>query len=142
MVRVLLEQRARGQSSGCFLVETPYTLGSCVSEDLQIQRDFSLRQQKTQLNPRSRKVGILNKVRRFFSPQHLCLFYNTQVCSCLECSSPLWYGATQFLLDILDWLQRRANRIVNSPEFTEALEPLYKYRLLNNPLSPLSWIVF
>lgn len=67
----------------------------------------------------SRKLGILNKKRWFFS-----LLYKSQVRSCLKYCSHLCYGAAQYLLVALDRLQRRAIRIVNSPEATKLLELL------------------
>lgn len=72
----------------------------------------------------SRKLGVLNKVRRFFTPIQLCLLYKTQVRSCVEYCSHLWDGSAKYLLDALDRLQRRAVRIIGDVEVTNTLEPL------------------
>ncbi|RVE49507.1 hypothetical protein evm_005848, partial [Chilo suppressalis] len=39
---------------------------------------------ETLIKTASRKLGVLNKVRRFFTPDQLCLLYKTQVRSCVE----------------------------------------------------------
>ncbi|XP_050342145.1 uncharacterized protein LOC126768217 [Nymphalis io] len=72
----------------------------------------------------SRKLGVLNKVRRFFTPQQLCLLYKTQVRSCVEYCSHLWDGSAKYLLEALDRLQRRAVRIIGDVKVTNTLEPL------------------
>jgi hypothetical protein len=72
----------------------------------------------------SKKLGILNKVRRFFTPDQLCLLYKTQVRSCVEYCSHLWDGSAKYPLDALDRLQRRAVRIIDDEEVTRHLEPL------------------
>ncbi|RVE40408.1 hypothetical protein evm_014942, partial [Chilo suppressalis] len=72
----------------------------------------------------SRKLGVLNKVRCFFTPEQLCLLYKTQVRSCVEYCSHLWDGSAKYLLDALDRLQRRAIRIIGDEEVTKHLEPL------------------
>lgn len=72
----------------------------------------------------SRKLGVLNKVRRFFTPVQLCLLYKTQVRSCVEYCSHLWDGSAKYLLDALDRLQRRASRIIGDEEVSNHLEPL------------------
>ncbi|RVE43469.1 hypothetical protein evm_011886 [Chilo suppressalis] len=72
----------------------------------------------------SRKLGVLNKVRRFFTPDQLCLLYKTQVRSCVEYCSHLWDGSAKYLLDALDRLQRCAIRIIGDEEVTKHLEPL------------------
>ncbi|RVE54134.1 hypothetical protein evm_001257 [Chilo suppressalis] len=71
----------------------------------------------------SRKLRVLNKVRRFFTPEQLCLLYKTQVRSCVEYCSHLWDDSAK-LLDALDRLQRRAIRIIGDEEVTKHLEPL------------------
>ncbi|RVE54942.1 hypothetical protein evm_000309 [Chilo suppressalis] len=72
----------------------------------------------------SRKLGVLNKVRRFFTPEQLCLLYKTQVRSCVEYCSHLWDGSSKYMLDALDRLQQRAIRIIGDEEVTKHVEPL------------------
>lgn len=72
----------------------------------------------------SRRVGILNKVRRFFTPGQLYRLYKAQVRPGMEYCSHLWDGSAQYLLDALDGLQRRAIRIVNDADVTSNLESL------------------
>ncbi|RVE40332.1 hypothetical protein evm_015018 [Chilo suppressalis] len=79
---------------------------------------------ETVIKTASRKLGVLNKVRRFFTPDQLCLLYKTQVRSCVEYCSHLWDGSDKYLLDALDRLQRRAIRIIGDEEVTKHLEPL------------------
>ncbi|CAH0397242.1 unnamed protein product [Chilo suppressalis] len=64
------------------------------------------------------------EVRRFFTPDQLCLLYKTQVRSCVEYCSHLWDGSAKYLLDALDRLQRRAARIIGDEEATKKLESL------------------
>ncbi|RVE45150.1 hypothetical protein evm_010173 [Chilo suppressalis] len=71
---------------------------------------------ETVIKTASRKLGVLNKVRRFFTPDQLCLLYKTQVRSCVEYCSHLWDGSAKYLLDALDRLQRRAIRIIGDEE--------------------------
>lgn len=72
----------------------------------------------------SRKLGILNKVRRFFTPEQRLLLYKAQIRSCAEYCSHLWDGSAKYLLDALDSLQRRAVRIIGDPMVSKFLEPL------------------
>ncbi|XP_064074657.1 uncharacterized protein LOC135193964 [Vanessa tameamea] len=72
----------------------------------------------------SRKLGVLNKVRRFFTPQQLLLLYKTQVRFCVEYCSLLWDGSAKYLMEALDRLQQRAVGIIGDVEVTNTLEPL------------------
>lgn len=64
----------------------------------------------------SGKLSVLNKVRRFFSHEHLCFLYKTQFRSCVEYGSHHCDGTAQYLYDALGRLQRQAIRIFNSHE--------------------------
>lgn len=94
-------------------------LGMDVRSNLS-QRDYI----ESVIKTASRKLGILNRVRRFFTPEQLCLLYKTQVRSCVEYCSHLWDGSAKYLLEALDRLQRRAIRIIGNPEASMSLEPL------------------
>ncbi|RVE44225.1 hypothetical protein evm_011124 [Chilo suppressalis] len=75
--------------------------------------------------PLQSNISMLGmEVRRFFTPDQLCLLYKTQVRSCVEYCSHLWDGSAKYLLDALDRLQRRAIRIIGDEEVTKHLEPL------------------
>ncbi|RVE44603.1 hypothetical protein evm_010741 [Chilo suppressalis] len=76
---------------------------------------------KTVIKTASRKLGVLNKVWRSFTPDQLCLLYKTQVRSYVEYCSHLWDGSAKYLLDALDRLQRRAIRIIGDEECSEEL---------------------
>ncbi|RVE51317.1 hypothetical protein evm_003997 [Chilo suppressalis] len=86
----------------------------------------------------SHKLGILNKVRHFFTLVQLCLLYKMQVQSCVEYCSQLWDFSAKYLLDALDRLQLPAIRVmtirrlrlghVNTPVF------LAKLRIRDNSL--------
>lgn len=62
------------------------------------------------------KLGVLNKVARFFSPELMCFLHKTQFCSCVEYGSHHCDGTAQYLYDALGRLQRQAIRIFNSHE--------------------------
>ena len=72
----------------------------------------------------SKKLGVLNKVRWFFTPQQRLLLYKAQIRPCVEYCSHLWDRSAKYLLDALDSLQRRAVRIIGDEEVTRHLEPL------------------
>lgn len=94
-------------------------LGMTIRSDLN-QRDYI----EAVIKTASRKLGVLNRVRRFFTPDQLCLLYKTQVRSCVEYCSHLWDGSAKYLLDALDRLQRRAERIIGNAEVANTLESL------------------
>lgn len=52
----------------------------------------------------TRMLGTLNKVRRFFSREQLCLLYKTQICSCMEYCSHLYDDSAKYFLNALDRL--------------------------------------
>ncbi|RVE48650.1 hypothetical protein evm_006721 [Chilo suppressalis] len=88
-----------------------FMLGMEVCSDLNPKKYI-----ETVIKTASRILGVLNKVRRFFTPDQLCLLYKTQVRSCVEYCSQLWDGSAKYLLDALDRLQRRAIRIIGDEE--------------------------
>ena len=80
----------------------------------------------------SKKLGILNKAREYFTPEMRLLLYKTQVRSCVEYSSHLWDGSAKYQLASLDKVQRRAARIVDSPNIYNTLETLQLRRTVGS----------
>ena len=72
----------------------------------------------------SKKLGVLNRSKRYFTPAQRLLLYKAQVRPHMEYCSHLWAGETAELLNPLDSVQRRAVRIVDDPILTSKLEPL------------------
>ncbi|RVE45343.1 hypothetical protein evm_010048 [Chilo suppressalis] len=136
--RNLVEFNAKKTQACAFTAKTSsfLPLPSLQGTTLPLQSNISMlgMEVRSDLNPKnyietviktaSRKLGVLNKVRRFFTPDQLCLLYKTQVRSCVEYCSHLWDGSAKYLLDALDRLQRRAIRIIGDEEVTKHLEPL------------------
>ncbi|RVE55041.1 hypothetical protein evm_000461 [Chilo suppressalis] len=136
--RNLVEFNAKKTQACAFTAKTsPFLpLPSLQGTTLPLQSNISMlgMEVRSDLNPKdyietvmktaSRKLGVLNKVLRFFTPDQLCLLYKMQVRSCVEYCSHLWDGSAKYLLDALDRLQRRAIRMIGDEEVTKHLEPL------------------
>lgn len=60
----------------------------------------------------AKKLGILNKVKRYFTPGQLLTLYKAQVRSCMEYCSHLWDGSAKYQLSALDSVERRAKRLI------------------------------
>ncbi|KAL0821757.1 hypothetical protein ABMA28_005179 [Loxostege sticticalis] len=60
----------------------------------------------------ARKLGVLNKVKRYFTPEQLLNLYKAQVRSCMEYCCHLWDGSAKYQLAALDSVERRAKRII------------------------------
>lgn len=87
-----------------------------------ICRNLNLREYiETIIKAASRNLGVLNWVRRFFAPEHLCLLYKIKVRSCVKYWSHLCDGTTQYLFNALEGLRRQVVRIINSPYATKSL---------------------
>ena len=67
-----------------------------------------------------KKLGILNKVKRYFSPEQLLILYQAQVRSCMEYCSHLWDGSAKYQLAALDSVDRRARRIIGNEALCNA----------------------
>ena len=65
---------------------------------------------KTQIA--AKKLGILNKVKRYFTPGQLLTLYKAQVRSCMEYCSHLWDGSAKYQLAALDSVERRAKMLI------------------------------
>ncbi|CAF4900062.1 unnamed protein product [Pieris macdunnoughi] len=72
----------------------------------------------------SKKLGVLSKARRYFTPGHRMQLYKAQIRPHMEYCSHLWAGAPQYQLLPLDRIQRRAVRIVDDQSLSEWLDPL------------------
>ena len=72
----------------------------------------------------SKKLGVLNRAKRYFQPQHRLLLYKAQVRPHMEYCSHLWAGAPQYQLLPLDCIQKRAVRFVDNSKLTNQLETL------------------
>lgn len=72
----------------------------------------------------SKKLGVLNRSRRYFTPAHRLQLYKAQVRPHMEYCSHLWAGAPAYQLLPLDRIQRRASRIVDCRDITSRLDPL------------------
>ncbi|XP_026330574.1 uncharacterized protein LOC113238064 [Hyposmocoma kahamanoa] len=72
----------------------------------------------------AKKLGILNKVKRYFSPGQLLTLYKAQVRSCMEYCSHLWDGSAKYQLEALDSIDRRARRLIGDDELEYKLHSL------------------
>lgn len=72
----------------------------------------------------SKKLGVLSRARRYFTPAHRLQLYKAQVRPHMEYCSHLWAGAPQFQLLPLDRVQRRAIRIVGDDVLAGQLDHL------------------
>ena len=79
----------------------------------------------------SKKLGILSKVRRYFTSAQLLRLYTAQVRSCMEYCSHLWDGSAKYQLEALNSVDRRARRIINDDLLTSNhLQPLEHRRMV------------
>lgn len=69
----------------------------------------------------SRTSGVLKKVRWFFSSKYQCFLYTSRVHSCMDYYFYPCDRSTQYLLDVLDWLQRLVVRIIPMPPTSQSL---------------------
>ncbi|KAJ8731368.1 hypothetical protein PYW07_004532 [Mythimna separata] len=68
----------------------------------------------------AKKLGILAKVRRYFTPEQLLNLYKAQVRSCMEYCSHLWDGSAKYQLDALESIERRAKKIIGNDALVES----------------------
>ncbi|XP_045497535.1 uncharacterized protein LOC123695674 [Colias croceus] len=66
----------------------------------------------------AKKLGILSKVREFFTPEQLLNLYKAQVRSGVEYCSHLWAGAAKYQLNALDSIEKRAIRLIGNESLT------------------------
>ena len=67
----------------------------------------------------ARKLGILSKVRQYFTPEQLLNLYQAQVRSCMEYCSYLCDGSAKYQLDALETIERRAKKLINNDALVE-----------------------
>ena len=67
----------------------------------------------------AKKLGILAKVRRYFTPEQLLKLYQAQVRSCMEYCSHLWDGSARYQLDALESIEKRAKSIIGNDRLVE-----------------------
>lgn len=72
----------------------------------------------------AKKLGVLNRAKRYFTPRQLLLLYKAQVRPHMEYCCHLWAGAPAYQLAPLDSIQRRAVRIIEDPRQSSRVEPL------------------
>ncbi|CAH2084689.1 unnamed protein product [Euphydryas editha] len=94
-------------------------LGIDISSDVQFRCHL-----EDKVKMASKKLGVLNRAKRYFTPGQRLLLYKSQVRPHMEYCSHLWAGAPAYQLGPLDSVQRRAVRIVDDPILTSDIEPL------------------
>ena len=72
----------------------------------------------------AKKLSILHKVRRYFTPGQLLNLYKAQVRSCMEYCSHLWDGSAKYQLAALDSIERRAKRLIGDETLASKLHTL------------------
>ena len=70
----------------------------------------------------SKRLGVLSRLRSFFSPTQLLTLYRGLVRPCMEYSSHVWGGSPHTAL--LNRVESKAIRLINSPPLTDSLQPL------------------
>ena len=79
---------------------------------------------KTVAKNASKKLGLMYRVREFFTDEQLALIYKSHVRSQMEYCSPLWGGCGDVALRQLDKIQNKAIRLINNPTITNEFPPL------------------
>ncbi|KAK3884497.1 hypothetical protein Pcinc_011235 [Petrolisthes cinctipes] len=70
----------------------------------------------------SKKLGVLRRFRDYFTPSQLLSLYRGLICPCMEYGSHVWGGST--FTTLLDKVESKAFRLINSPPLTDSLQPL------------------
>ncbi|XP_045493438.1 uncharacterized protein LOC123692709 [Colias croceus] len=94
-------------------------LGVNVSNDVQFRDHL-----EGKASLASKKLGVLNRAKQYFRPDHLLLLYKAQIRPHMEYCSHLWAGAPFYQLLPLDRVQRRAVRMIGDPRISDRLDPL------------------
>ena len=82
----------------------------------------------------SMKLGVLWRLRQFFSPHQLLTLYRGLIRPCMEYASHIWGGSTHTAL--LNRVESKAFRLISSPPLTDCLPSL------NNRRSVASLTIF
>ena len=92
-------------------------------------RDLSWKDHITSLSKQaSKRLGVLRRLRGFFTPPQLLAIYRGAVRPCMEYASHIWGGSTHTV--ILEKVESRAFRFINSPALTNSLQSLSSRRIL------------
>lgn len=67
----------------------------------------------------AKKLGVLYKVKRYFTPEQLLTLYKAQVRSCMEYCCHLWDGSAKYQLAALDSVERRARKLIGDASLIE-----------------------
>ena len=70
----------------------------------------------------SMKLGVLRPLRQFYSPPQLLTLYRGLIRPCMVYASQVWGGSTQ--RDLLNWVESKSFRLINSNPLTDCLQPL------------------
>ena len=68
----------------------------------------------------SRRLGVLGRLREFYTPSQLLSVYKGQVRPCMEYASHIWGGSSHTRM--LDRVESRAMRLINSRPLTDSLQ--------------------
>ena len=79
----------------------------------------------------ARKLGLLFRSRRYFTPSSLLTLYKAQIRRCLEYGSHLWRGAPKHSLATLDAIQKRAIKLIGDPALTNSVDSLAHRRTIS-----------
>ena len=70
----------------------------------------------------SMKLGVLSRLRQYYSPPHLLTLYRGLILPCMEYASHVWGGSTHTAL--LNRVESKAFRLINSSFLTDCFQPL------------------
>lgn len=93
----------------------PGILGMELSSNLNFGTTIESRAQTA-----AKKMDVLSKVKRYFTPEQLLTLYKAQVRSCMEYCSHLWEGSAKYQLAALDSVQRRAKRLIGDENLVKS----------------------
>ncbi|KAL7629919.1 UNVERIFIED_CONTAM: hypothetical protein RMT77_019962 [Armadillidium vulgare] len=92
-------------------------------------RDLSWKDPITSLSKQaSKRLGVLRRLQHFFTPPQLLALYRGVVRPCMEYASHIWGGSTHTAL--LEKVESRAFRLINSPALTNSLQSLSTRRIV------------
>ena len=77
----------------------------------------------------SQKLGFLSRACGYLSPSQLLAICKSQIRPSLEYCSHVWDGAPKSYLHLLDRVQSKAIRLINTPNLTNSLQSLSHRRL-------------
>ncbi|KAL7629944.1 UNVERIFIED_CONTAM: hypothetical protein RMT77_014945 [Armadillidium vulgare] len=92
-------------------------------------RDLSWKDHITSLSKQaSKRLGVLRRLQNYFTPPQLLALYRGVVRPCMEYASHIWGGSTHTAL--LEKVESRAFRLINSPALTNSLQSLSARRIV------------